>query len=510
RLHGMRPAVERLRRACAQREKILVYGDYDVDGTTSVVLLRKALEMTGGSAEFHIPHRLKDGYGMREEVIERAAAEGVRVVVSVDTGIRETAVVERANQLGIDTIITDHHLPDAATPPALAVLNPNQPGCQYPEKNLCGAGVVFKLCQALLASLDWPAARLNKVIESMLRMVAIATVADVVPLLGENRTIVKLGLDGLRRPVNPGLKALLASAGFSPTRPPTAGGVAFWVAPRLNAAGRMDTANDVIELFTVSDPQRAAEIAAKLNELNTDRQQAETRILDEVLETLADGPGKVASIVAVGEGWHRGVLGIVASRLVERFHRPVMVLSVDPEEGLASGSGRSIRAFHLLEALDSMHELFVRYGGHRQAAGCTLPADRVEEFRRRFEDYARARLTADDFIPEIRVDADLPLAQITDENMRWLDRAEPYGFGNPEPVFAATGLKLSSQPRVLKEKHLRLALRQQGSSIAAMGWNMGHRAASLEPGALLDAAFTVEPDDYAGGWRIVLRDLVTR
>ena len=511
RMRGMRIAVDRLRRACAGREKILVYGDYDVDGTTAVVLLRKAIELAGGQADFYIPHRLKDGYGMREKVIEHAAREGVRVIVSVDTGIREAQVVERGNQLGIDTIVTDHHLPDAVTPPAVAVLNPNQPGCDYPDKNLCGVGVVFKLTQALLASLDWPPSRLEKVLESMLRIVAIGTVADVVPLVGENRTIVKFGLSALRRPVNPGLKALLASAGFSESRPPTAGGVAFWLAPRLNAAGRMDTASDVIELFTASDPQRAAEIAARLNSLNTDRQQAEARILEEAVESLSGGRGAgVRCLVAAGQGWHRGVLGIVALRLVERFYRPAIVISIDAEEGVAYGSGRSIRGFHLLEALESMAGLFLRFGGHRQAAGFSLPAERMDELRRRFTEYAGARLTDDDCIPEIHVAADLPIAQITDQNMRALDLLEPYGFGNAEPIFAAAGLKLSSQPRILKEKHLRLALRQEGRAITAIGWNMGNRAPELNAGTAIDAAFTVEPDDYMGGWRLVLRDLVAQ
>src|SRR5712692_1382178 len=364
RMLGMSAAVERIRRAIARGEKILIYGDYDVDGTTSVVLLRKAIELAGGQAGFFIPNRLKDGYGMREEVIEHAAREGVQVIVSVDTGIREGAAIERANQLGIDTIITDHHLPDAAVPRALAVLNPNQPGCDYPDKNLCGVGVVFKLAHALLASLEWTPARLEKVLESMLRIVAIGTVADVVPLVGENRTIVKFGLNALRRPVNPGLKALLASAGFADGRAPTAGKIGFWLAPRINAAGRMDTATDVIELFTVSDPQRAAELAAKLGDLNTDRQQTEAAIIEQILESLPDGvePG-AASLVVAGEGWHRGVLGIVASRLVERFYRPTLVISIDRADGVAHGSGRSIRGFHLLEALESISDLFLRYGG---------------------------------------------------------------------------------------------------------------------------------------------------
>lgn len=510
RMLGMRAAVDRLRRACAAGENILLYGDYDVDGTTSVILLRKAIELAGGRAEFHIPHRLKDGYGMREEVIERAARDGVSLIVSVDTGTRAAPVVERAAALGMDCIITDHHLPDEELPPALAFLNPNQPGCAYPEKNLCGAGVAFKLAQALLGGLEWPRERRDKVLLSMLRMVAIGTVADVVPLVGENRIIVKFGLEGLRRPVNAGLKALLASAGFAAGRRPTAGEVAFRVAPRLNAAGRMATAADVIELFSVSDPERAAELAARLSGLNSDRQETEAAILEAALAALPDVlPAEQASLVAAGEGWHRGVIGIVASRLVERFYRPTLVVSIDPEAGEAHGSGRSIRGFHLLEALESMRDLFHRHGGHRQAAGFALPAERVGELRARFEQYARARLAPEDLVPELSIDADLSFSDITDQNLGALEKLEPYGMGNPEPVFAAAGLTVSSEPRIVKEKHLKLVLRQNGRTMTAMGWNMAARAGSLGAGTVLDASFTVEPDDYWGvGWRLVLKDLV--
>lgn len=512
RMLGMRAAVDRLCRACAASENILIYGDYDVDGTTSVVLLRKAIELAGGRAEFHIPHRLKDGYGMREEVIERAGREGVRLIISVDTGTRAVPVVERATEIGIDCIITDHHLPDEALPPALAFLNPNQPGCSYPEKNLCGVGVAFKLAQALLGSLEWPRERLEKVLLSMLRMVAIGTVADVVPLLGENRIIVKFGLEGLRRPVNVGLKALLASAGFAEGRRPTAGEVAFRVAPRLNAAGRMATASDVIELFSVSDAARATELAARLNGLNSDRQLTEASILENALGGLPEAlPAEQFSLVAAGEGWHRGVIGIVASRLVERFHRPTLVVSIDLEEGVARGSGRSIRGFHLLEALESMKDLFHRHGGHRQAAGFELDAERVPELQARFEEYARSRLTSEDLMAELAIDADLAFADINDQNMAALERLEPYGMGNPEPVFASAGLTISSEPRAVKEKHLKLVLRHNGRTMSAMGWNMFGRAGTLGAGAVLDAAFTVEPDDYWGvGWRLVLKDFSHR
>jgi len=274
-LRGLPEAVARLRCAILQHQPILIYGDYDVDGTTSVVILKKAIELAGGAASFFVPHRLRDGYGMRSDVVEKAAADGVKLIISVDTGIRAAEVVRRANELAIDVIITDHHLPEAELPPALAVLNPNRPDCGYPDKNLCGVGVAFKLVQALLASLDWPAEKLRRVTESFLKLVAIGTVADVVPLMGENRIIVKHGLSGMGQVRNPGLRALLDVSGFTNGRLPSAMDVAFRIAPRINAAGRMDTANAVIEMFITDDPERARVLAQQLHTLNTERQQAE-------------------------------------------------------------------------------------------------------------------------------------------------------------------------------------------------------------------------------------------
>ncbi|MDE3164552.1 MAG: single-stranded-DNA-specific exonuclease RecJ, partial [Acidobacteriota bacterium] len=378
-LKDMGAAVERIARAIRDGERILIYGDYDVDGTTSVVLLTKAIELAGGSASYHVPHRLKDGYGMRPEVVEAAAERGVKLIVSVDTGIRAAEVVRRANELGIDVIVTDHHLPEMDLPPAVAVLNPNRPDCTYPEKELCGAGVAFKLVQALLPRMGWDADKARRVSESFLKMVAIATVADVVPLTGENRAIVAEGLRGLGAVRNPGLRALLDVAGFTDGAAPNARQVAFQIAPRMNAAGRMDTAQAVVELFLTNDAARARDLAKQLHEQNAERQQVEAGIR-ELCEQVAVGDGERA-LVYYAEDWHRGVLGIVASRLVDRLHRPVFVLSRNEDDGLASGSGRSIPAFHLLEALESMADLFVKFGGHKHAAGVTLEAARVDEFR---------------------------------------------------------------------------------------------------------------------------------
>ena len=398
-------------KATVAREKILVYGDYDVDGTTSVVVLKTAIELAGGVALFHVPDRFKEGYGMRAEVVERASAEGVSLIVSVDTGIRAGDVVRRAAALGIDVIVTDHHLPEAELPPALAVLNPNQPDCPYPEKNLCGVGVAFKLAQGLLQTLDWPADKLRRILRSFLKLVAIGTVADVVPLTGENRIIVRHGLEGLCVVKNAGLRALLKVAGLAEGAAPTAGQVAFQVAPRINAAGRMATAADVIELLLTTDVDRAKTLAEQLDAFNADRQRTEAQIVQSILEECSRIPvtESQAALVFAGDGWHRGVLGIVAARLVERFHRPAFVLGHTAEDGLAQGSGRSIAAFHLLEALERMPELFTKFGGHFHAAGLTMPSNRVDEFRERLNAHAAGLLTPEDFIPGLNIDASVEL-----------------------------------------------------------------------------------------------------
>ena len=508
-LRDMPAAIARIGRAIGGHEKILIYGDYDVDGTTSVVLLTKAIELAGGAASYHVPHRLKDGYGMRTEVVEAAAQQGVTLIVSVDTGIRAAEVVRRAGELGIDVIVTDHQLPEAELPPALAVLNPNRPDCEYPEKNLCGAGVAFKVIQALLPSLGWPAERVRRACESFLKLVAIATVADVVPLTGENRIMVKYGLDGLRDVRNPGLRALLDVAGFTGDAVPNARQVAFQIAPRINAAGRMDTARAVVELFLTGDAARARDLARQLHERNTERQQVEAAIVETCAGIAVDGAA--CALVYYAEEWHRGVLGIVASRMVERLHRPVFVLSRNPEDGTAQGSGRSIPAFHLLEALESMPGMFLRFGGHKYAAGVTLEAARVDEFRERFNAFAAMRLKPEDFLRRLDVDAVLELREITDRNIEEIFALAPFGNGNPPPLFAAMNVEVAAPPVIMKEKHLRVTVRQNGRTLTLKSWNTAGRAAELSPGNSLDIAFNLEEDAYSAargypGWAAMLRD----
>jgi single-stranded-DNA-specific exonuclease len=490
--------VARLHRALAQGEKILIYGDYDVDGTMAVVILLTALRGLGGQVEAFIPQRLSDGYGMRVGVVEEAAAKGFRVVISVDTGIREHEALTRARELGLDCIVTDHHLPDGRLPPACAILNPQRTECSYPEKLLAGAGVAFKLAQALLGE------RLSgRLLQSYLKVVAIGTIADVVPLIGENRVIARFGLEGLCQPSQAGLQALLEVSGLE-GRKISAGDVGFRLAPRLNAAGRMENARDVIDLLTCSELEKAREIAGRLEKLNRDRQQVEDGILREIAEIMDRHPDKRErySLVLAGEGWHRGVIGIVAQRVVERYHRPALVIGV--EDGLGVGSGRSIRAFHLLDALTAMQDLFLRFGGHAMAGGFALPSASISELETRFERYARAVLKPHDLEPVLRVDAEVSGAEIDWDLFEALETLAPFGCGNPTPVLAARDFRLLLGPRILQEKHLKLRVACGPKSFDAIGWGMAERGATLAPGQALDMAFTLDQNVFQDVRRLQL------
>lgn len=519
---GMKAAVGRLRQGIERKERILIYGDYDVDGTTAVVILKTAIELCGGVCEFHIPHRIREGYGMRDDVIERAAASGVSLIISVDTGIRAFAAADTCHRLGLDLIVTDHHLPEAeGVPRAIAVLNPNQHGCTYPCKALCGAGVAFKLAQGLLEG--YP--NYARLVPSFLKVVAIATIADAVPLVGENRVFAKLGLDGLRSPVNAGLRALMDVAELSGPagRPVKSGDVAFRLAPRLNAAGRMDVAKDVVDLFTIKDPTLAREIATRLNSLNAERQAEEARIVAEIQGRIDGDPEirNASCIVVDGEGWHKGVIGIVASRVVDRYHRPALVIS--REGDVAQGSGRSIDAFHLMEALESCAPLFNRFGGHAHAAGFALPTERIPELRRAICHWAKERLVPEDLCPTLRYDAEVSLEEITPELFEFVGQLEPFGMSNPQPVFVSRGARVLAPPRVLKERHMKLRVRQEDTSSQVgsngsrgsrcfdlLAWRMADRIQqqSVISRDLLDIAFTVEENQHPefGGLQLSLCD----
>src|SRR3954467_3210001 len=514
---GMQTAVERLSSGITNKEDMLIYGDYDVDGTVAVVILKTAIELCGGTVDFHVPHRIREGYGMKDDVIEAAAAAGVRLIISVDTGIRAFAAAQTAKRLGVDLIVTDHHLPenDSSIPEALAVLNPNQPGCEYPYKFLCGAGVAFKLAQSLIARIRGEA-ECTRLLPSFIKMVAIATIADAVPLTGENRVFAKLGLDGLRRLVNPGPRALfeVAKVGDKPGGV-SATDIGFRVAPRLNAAGRMDVARDVIELFTTKDIARAGELAGKLHKLNAERQAEELRILaamqmrvdtDEELQ-------KTFCLVVDGDGWHRGVIGICATRLVERYGKPTLVIARDGEEG--HGSGRSIAGFHLLDALD--HEtckpLFTRYGGHSHAVGFAIASERIPALRAAMDAYARTKLTPADLEPALEVDGELSLDELTPQLYKSLQRLEPFGQGNREPIFVIRGARMVGPARLLKEKHmkLRVAAGQNGRVFDVLAWRLAENLQSLNliAGETLDVAFRLDENQHPefGGLQLILCDL---
>jgi single-stranded-DNA-specific exonuclease len=515
---GMAAAVDRLEQAIARCETILLYGDYDVDGTTAVVLLKTAIEMLAGTngctVRFHVPHRIREGYGIQASVLESAAADGVHLVISVDTGMRAFAEARRARELGLDLIITDHHLPDAddELPIALAILNPNQPGCTYPEKSLCGAAIAFKLAVAILQRHD---ERLgltrtrDKTIPSFLKMVAIATVADAVPLKSENRVLAALGIKELHRPAGIGLRALFKSAGIDPsTKQLTSFDLGFRLGPRINAAGRMDIAAEVVELFTTRDSARAHQLADKLERLNTERRETEAQALRQVEHRLATDSALASRrmLVMAGENWHRGIIGILASRIVDRTAKPAIVVSV--EEGVAYGSGRSIDGFPLLESIETCADLFTRFGGHAFAVGFALPAENLPEMEHRLYNFAAKKLDGQPAEHVLRIHAELPLDRVTPVLAGWLRKLDPLGHGNPEPVFLARSLQLAAPVRLMKEKHVRLELiPAQSFSLAAgikaapmqaVGWNMAPRARELKlaQGSVIDLAYKVRENDH--------------
>ncbi|MBI2817744.1 MAG: single-stranded-DNA-specific exonuclease RecJ [Acidobacteria bacterium] len=493
---GMEAAVRRVYQAVQRQEKVLIYGDYDVDGSLAVVVLRMALSMIGAQVSHYIPHRVRDGYGMREEVIEQAQRDRYRVIISVDTGIRAFPVVERARELGLDCIITDHHVPlPNVLPQAHAVLNPKQAGCSYPDKDLCGAGVAFKLAHALLQSHAEHSRRMDVLLPSFLKIVCIGTIADNVPLVGENRVIARLGLEELRKPVNYGLKALIEAAGLN-GKAITVEDVAFRLGPRLNAAGRMESAQDVIDLFTLSDAESARQVALKLNRLNSDRQAAEHKVLVEIEDRIQSSPDLAsdACLVLEGNGWHRGVVGIVASRVMDRFNRPALVLTC--EEGVAHGSGRSSDDFPLLDALTSCGELFDRFGGHACAAGFVLPTEKIPELRRRVNAFAEGRIAGVRAEPQLPIDAEMSLAELSPALVEELEGLGPHGYGNPQPVFAATEVMVRG-PRVLKEKHLKFHAEQHGRTVDAIGWRKAAWMEKLtaEP---VQLAFKLSLNEYQG------------
>jgi len=498
-LKGMKEAVERILKAIENKEKILIWGDYDVDGTTGTVLLRKTLQILGAETGFHIPNRFTEGYGINIPALEKAKSDGFSLAISVDCGIRSFAPLEWAKDNGLDVIVTDHHLSDEirGNPPAVAIINPNQPECQYPDKNLAGVGVAFKLAHALLRVKGR-----ENLIRGFLKIAAIGTVADVMQLTGENRAIVSLGLKDLTITKNLGLKALMEIADCCSDM--TSYHIGFRIGPRINAAGRMDVARHVVELFESSDFNEARKLAGILDSRNRERQQVQQQITELALFE-AKGNASQKFVVVAGENWHRGVIGLAASRIAERLHRPTIVLSI--EDGYAHGSARSIANYHLLNALESCPELFEQFGGHAAAAGMKLKIENIDSLRERLNRHAGEILSDDELTPELKIDAVVTSQSLDLKIIDDLRSFEPFGAGNPKPVFVTRDLFLRDEPLVMKEKHLKLRLSDNnGKQFEAVWWDGVEKSKerTLKLKSRIELAYTAEANIWQGNTRLQL------
>ena len=498
-MRGMAEAVERISIAIRAGETILVHGDYDVDGMCSTTILVRTLRQLGATAVPFAPHRLTDGYDLGEAGVRAAVAAGATLLVTCDCGTTAHDAVADLRRRGIDVIITDHHLPSKPPPECVAVLNPRVPGCEYPDKDLCAAAVAFKLSLALLEQHGaGPNVALN-----MLDLVALATVADVAPLRGENRILVRYGLRLMAETRNIGLRALINASGLE-GRELTAGRIGFILAPRLNAVGRIGDAKRGLDLLLSRDENEANAIARDLEEINRTRQAIDRDTLDQARKLAGTKDlDSLAGLVLAAEGWHAGVIGIVASRLVEDLYRPVVMVAVDG--GVGKGSGRSIPAFDLHGGLTACSDLLMRYGGHRAAAGLTVDAARIPELAERFDAVARERLTKEDLTPELRVDLEVPLGDANDSLERLLRHFEPFGIGNPAPLLATRGIRLASTPRVIGQNGLKFALRDEATELEGVWWGVSHRAAEWRATQVVDVAYRLERDLWKDTSRLVAR-----
>jgi single-stranded-DNA-specific exonuclease len=503
-LAGLECAVDRLLVAITRSERIAVHGDYDVDGITSTVILRRALELLGGNVTHFIPERLTDGYGLQPATIDRLHAEGVKLIVSVDCGIRGADAARRARELGVELIITDHHEPDSELPDACAVVNPKRHDCSYPDKNLAGVGVALKVVQALCAR-----AGKSAWLPAFVKIASIGTLADVVPLVGENRIIAKLGLQMLTKgPHKVGLRALLEAAGLT-GKTIDSYHIGFMVAPRINAAGRMSTPDIATRLLLAADEamgEEAKALAAQLEEENTRRRQEDQDILAKAKKIVETDPeiGARSVLVVAGEGWHRGVIGIVASKLVDAFYRPAIVLSVDGD--MAHGSCRSIAGFDMLACLESCAPLMKRFGGHKAAAGLQLDTARIREFRLAVNAHADTCLGPDDLRPRLWLDGPLAFSDLNERVMSEFASLAPFGPGNPRPRFHTGPVAIVDGPRLLKDRHLKMSMKQNGRVLRAIQWNAAEREPNLtarKDG--VEIAYTVEENEYLGNKYVELR-----
>jgi single-stranded-DNA-specific exonuclease len=498
-LGDMDRAVERIVRGIRGREMMLVHGDYDVDGICSTTILTRTFRRLGGSVTPFIPQRLRDGYDLTAAGVAAAKEAGATLVVTCDCGTSALAPVSELQRSGIDVIITDHHLPGGPLPEAFAMLNPRKPGCGSTDKDLCAAGVAFKLALAVTKAMG---ANPNPVL-NMIDLAALATIADVAPLRGENRVLSIYGLRQLNQTKSAGLRAMIRAAGLD-KRPITAGRVGFILAPRLNAAGRVGSAMRGVELLLTTEESAANPIARELEELNTQRQQMDREVLDQAREMVrAMDLEQTFGIVLAAEGWHPGVIGIVASRIVEEFGRPTILIALEGDEG--KGSGRSISPFDLHAGIGRCRDLLLRFGGHRSAAGVTIARDKVAEFTRRFNEVAREALTPEDLVPELRADLEVRLADVNDGLEALLRHVEPCGIGNPAPVLVARGVRVVAPPKIVGKDGLRVRLEQDGTELTALAWGMAWRAPELSVGATIDVAFRLERDEWNGESRLQAR-----
>ncbi len=488
-------AARRLARAVSEREQVVVHGDFDVDGIAAAALLASWIRALGGRADAIVPDRLRHGYDLSDAGVDRAAARGAAVLVTVDCGIVAHGPVRRAARAGMDVIVTDHHRPGSTLPPAFAVVNPNRPGCAYPNKDLCGAAVAFKVGQLVAEELGRPADESWEYLD----LVALATIADQMTLTGENRVLARYGLRAFTHSARPGLMALMARAGVGADRPVDSAAVAFSLGPRINAAGRVGDASDALRLLMAGEATEARRLAEMLEGDNRRRRELEQRTTEQALEALerAYDPERDSAVVVSGDGWHHGVIGIVASRLVERIFRPVVVLSFDGDRG--RGSARSVPSFDLHAAISSCSQHLIRFGGHHQAAGMDISRERLPAFREAFQAAARGAMGDAVPRPEIRADLEIGLGEAGPDFFRYLRYVGPFGPGNPDPLFVARGVGLAAPPKVLKGGHVKLRLAQDGASLPAIGFRLAERAPVDELGSgPVDVAFSLIESSFRG------------
>ncbi|NLY74152.1 MAG: single-stranded-DNA-specific exonuclease RecJ [Firmicutes bacterium] len=505
----MGQAVDRLERALRNQERVLIYGDYDVDGITSVALLIRVLgKLLPGKILYYIPKRLEEGYGLHLNSLEKAAARGVQLVITVDCGI--TALEESAylRSKGIDLIITDHHEPQDVLPDACAIIDPKVPGEEYPFTQLAGVGVAFKLLQALASRFP----ELKEPIYKNLDLVAFGTVADIVPLLEENRIIVKYGLEQLQKTGNIGMQALIQTAGLG-ERIINTGHISYVLAPRINAAGRMGNPSLGVKLFLTNDPIQALDLAKQLEKENQQRQLTENEVFQEALSQIEAEPELLQDngLVLAGEGWHLGVIGIVASKLVEIYHKPVILVGFEGDEG--RGSGRSIDGFNLFTAIEACGRFLVRYGGHEFAAGLTVTREQFRDFKKAFLKEANARLSQDDLLPALKIEGMVDLSGVTLDLARELARLAPYGPANPTPILGCRALKLVEYRNVGENgKHLKLKVSHRDVILEGIGFNLGDLHRELASTSEVDLAFSLEENNWNGSVNVQLnlKDIVTR